>query len=93
MKKSNIILALLAGAAIGGIIALAIKDKNNDIIEEQLAELEEQEVTMADKFDKIAEQFSNKISNELKAAENIIKSAVDRKKSFLHPDESSGIFL
>ena len=89
MKASNIVLAVLAGAAIGGIIAIVLKaeaalidngeDGNNDY--------------ESSAFKKIANQFSEKISSELKTAEHKLKSAVERNTGLLKPDEQDGVFL
>lgn len=87
MKKSNIVLAILAGAAIGGIIAIVLKAEN------ALTKDEDEEGEKNNAFNKIAQQFSEKISSELKAAENKIKSAVKNNDGFLKPDEETGVFL
>ena len=88
MKKSNIVLAILAGAAIGGIIAIALKAENA-----LTADDDENEEFESSTFDKIAKQFSGKISSELKTAENKIKSAVKLNTALLKPDEQDGVFL
>jgi hypothetical protein len=87
MKKSNIVLAILAGAAIGGIIAIAFK------AEKALLTEQEDEDSDNNVFDKIAQQFSDKISSELKTAEYRIKSEVKNNTGFLKPDEETGVFL
>lgn len=87
MKKSNIVLAILAGAAIGGIIAIVLKAEN------ALTKDEDEEEEKNNAFNKIAQQFSEKISSELKAAENKIKAAVKNNDGFLNPDEETGVFL
>ncbi|MFN0083488.1 MAG: hypothetical protein ACKVOM_13340 [Ferruginibacter sp.] len=92
MKKSNIVLAILAGAAIGGIIAIVLKAENaltDDDAEEDGDDNDDEN----NAFNKIARQFSDKISSELKAAENKIKSAVKIDNGFLKPDEETGVFL
>ncbi len=87
MKKSNIVLAVLAGAAIGGIIAIVLKAEKALITEQEHQDLD------TNVFNKIAQQFSDKISSELKTAENRIKSVVKNNNGFLQPDEEAGVFL
>ena len=84
MKKSNIILAILAGAAIGGIVAIILK------AEQELLGLDEQDSGKSS-FNKIAEQFSNKLSSGFKVAESKIKSANKSNELSKHDDE--GVFL
>lgn len=80
-------MAILAGAAIGGIIAIVLKAEKSLIAEQEDEDLE------TNVFNKIAQQFSDKISSELKTAENRIKSAVKNNNGFLKPDEETGVFL
>lgn len=84
MKTSNIILGLLAGAAIGGIVAIILK------AEHELLELGEDDAEESS-FDKIAQQFSDKLSSGLKTAESKIKSSVRSNEFSKHDDE--GVFL
>ncbi len=84
MKKSNIILAILAGAAIGGIVAIILK------AEHELLNLTEDDDDHST-FNKIAEQFSDKLSPGFKAAESKIKSAAKSNELSKHDDE--GVFL
>ncbi len=84
MKKSNIILGILAGAAIGGIVAIILK------AEHELRELYE-EPAEETTFNKIAQQFSDKLSPSLKNAETKIKSTVKSNEFSRHDDE--GVFL
>ena len=84
MKKSNIILAILAGAAIGGIVAIILK------AEHELLNLTEDDEDHSP-FNKIAEQFSDKLSPGFKAAESKIKSAAKSNELSKHDDE--GVFL
>ncbi len=85
MKKSNILLAIIAGAAIGGIVAI--------ILQAEKALIDEQQNDTEDgAFERIAQQFSDKISSDLKTAETKIKSAA-KSNGFLKPDEEAGIFL
>ena len=85
MKKSNIVLAIIAGAAIGGIVAIILQAEKA-IINEQQNDTED------GAFEKIAQQFSDKISSDLKTAETKIKSTV-KSNGFLKPDEETGVFL
>jgi len=89
MKASNIVLAVLAGAAIGGIIAIVLKAEN------ALTESSEDEKNgyESSAFKKIANQFSEKISSDLKTAEHKLKSAAQRNSGLLKPDEQDGVFL
>lgn len=84
MKKSNIILGILAGAAIGGIVAIILK------AEHELLELRDGDADETP-FNKIAQQFSDKLSPGLKSAETKIKSTVKSNEFSKHDDE--GIFL
>lgn len=84
MKKSNIVLAILAGAAIGGIVAIILKAESAVL---DYTEDEEKDSS----FEKISRQFSEKFSSELKTAENKIKSAV-KSNEFSKHDEG-GVFL
>ncbi len=84
-KSSKVVLALLAGVAIGVAVAYIAKEKNteNDIAESQ-------EPTA---LDNIAQQFSDKISTELKAAEKKIRSAVKKEMGIISPEQEMGLFL
>ena len=84
MKKSNIILGIIAGAAIGGIVAIVLK------AEQELLELRNDN-TDKNSFNKIAQQFSDKLSHGLKTAESKIKSTVKNSEFSKHDDE--GVFL
>ncbi len=84
MKKSNIVLAILAGAAIGGIVAIILKAEN----EISNLNVDEEENSS---FDKIAQQFSDKLSSDLKTAESKIKST-EKNNDFSKHDEE-GVFL
>jgi|GEM_PF-2492919 len=84
MKKSNIVLAILAGAAIGGIVAIILKAEN----EISNLNVDEEENSS---FDKIAQQFSDKLSSDLKTAESKIKST-EKNNDFSKHDED-GVFL
>ena len=84
MKKSNIVLAILAGAAIGGIVAIILKAEN----EISNLNVDEEENSS---FDKIAQQFSEKLSSDLKTAESKIKST-EKNNDFSKHDEE-GVFL
>ncbi len=87
MSKSNIVLALLAGAAIGGIIAIILKAENALTAEDEEGERGES------KLELIAKQFSEKISSELKTAENKIKSAVKGVSSLDINNGEQGVYL
>ncbi len=84
MKKSNIILAVLAGAAIGGIVAIILK------AEHELLNSNEDNANNSS-FKKIAQQFSNKLSLGLKTAESKIKAGVKSNEFSKHDEE--GVFL
>ncbi len=89
MKASNIVLAILAGAAVGGIIAIVLKTEA--ALTESSNGDEDNYESFA--FKKIANQFSEKISSELKTAEHKLKSAVQKNTGLLKPDERDGVFL
>lgn len=84
MKKSNIILGILAGAAIGGIVAIILK------AEHELLNSNEDDADNSF-FNKIAQQFSDKLSPGLKSAESKIKSETKSNEFSKHDDE--GVFL
>ena len=84
MKKSNIILGILAGAAIGGVVAIILK------AEHELLNFSEDDSENFS-FNKIAEQFSDKLSPGFKAAESKINSASKSNELSKHDDE--GVFL
>lgn len=88
-KKSNIALAILAGATIGGIIAIIIKAEK--AINEAAENIETEETET--KFELIARQFSDRIASDLKAAENKIKNVVKKGPSMNSPGDEQGIFL
>ncbi len=88
MKSSNIVLAVLAGAAIGGIIAIVLKVENA-----LLADDEEEGNFETPRFKKIAQQFSDKISGELKAAEQKLKHSLKSEFEVLKTKEDNGVFL
>jgi len=71
MKKSNIVLAILAGAAIGGIVAIILKAEN----EISNLNVDEEENSS---FDKIAQQFSDKLS--IRSKNSRIKNQINRKE-------------
>ena len=84
MKKSSIVLALLAGAAIGGIVAIILK------VEHEISNVNADEDENSS-FHKIAQQFSDKLSSGLKKAESKIKST-EKNNVFSKRDEE-GVFL
>lgn len=86
MKKSNIILAILAGATIGGIVAIILKAEH-----EISNSYDDDDDDDDDSFEKIAQQFSDKLSSGLKTAESKIKSAVKSNEFSKHEEE--GVFL
>ncbi len=84
MKKSNIILGILAGAAIGGIVSIILKAENELLISNE-------DDGKNSSFNKIAEQFSDKLSPGFKAAESKIKSPVKSNDFSAHDED--GVFL
>ncbi len=88
MNKSKIILAIVVGAAIGGAIALSIKNNNDSLVEPE---------TMADSepstLDNIAQQFADKIASELQIAERKIKSVVSKETNGFSVESELGLFL
>ena len=91
MSKSNIALAIIAGAVIGGIVAIVLKAEK--ALDEEYDHDEETEEEESNIFGDIAKQFSERISSELLAAENKIKSAVKKEPGFIAPHGEFGIFL
>ena len=84
MKTSNIILGIIAGAAIGGIVAIVLK------AEKELINLNKDDAEDFS-FNKIAQQFSDKLSSGLRTAESKIKSAPKSNEFSKHDEE--GVFL
>ena len=92
MSKSNIVLAILAGAVIGGMIAIVLKAES--VLDNDEDEGSEENGQPNDtKFENIARQFSDRISSELKTAESKLQSAVKSKTDFSLPDGEFGGFL
>lgn len=89
MKASNIVLAVLAGAAIGGIVAIVLKAENT-LFEDSN---DDENGNESSAFERIANQFSEKFSSELKTAEHKLNSVVQRNTGLLKPDEQDGVFL
>ncbi len=89
MNKSKIVFALLTGVAIGSVVAYAIKTASEEN-DEQILKNETNETS---KLDSIAQQFSEKISTELKAAEKKIRTAVQKEIDALSPEKELGLFL
>jgi uncharacterized membrane-anchored protein YhcB (DUF1043 family) len=89
MSKSKIILALLAGVAIGAVVAYTVQTINEQPVKDELSDEEKQPTTM----DNIAQQFSDKISSELKMAEKKIRTAVKKEIDALNPESELGLFL
>ena len=92
MSKSNIALAIIAGAVIGGIVAIVLKAEKALDDEEEEDEYEET-APVKNQFENIAQQFSEKISSELQAAESKIKSAVKKDPGFMNHEGEFGVFL
>lgn len=90
MSKSNIALAILAGAVIGGLVAIVLKAEKALEDENEYDDEEEEESSV---FGDIAKQFSERISSELKTAENKIKSAVKKDSDIIKPHGEFGVFL
>jgi uncharacterized protein HemX len=89
MSKSKILLALLAGVAIGAVVAYAVQASIDNETEDALADGEHQ----PSKLENIAQQFSDKISSELKAAEKKIRTSVQKEIDALNPESELGLFL
>lgn len=89
MSKSKIILALLAGVAIGAVVAYTLQTINEQAADENLADENKEPTTL----ENIAQQFSDKISFELKAAEKKIKTAVKKEIDALNSESEAGLFL
>jgi lysophospholipid acyltransferase (LPLAT)-like uncharacterized protein len=89
MSKSKIILALLAGVAIGAVVAYSVKAITEKTMDDTLADKE----TLPSTFENIAQQFSDKISIELKAAEKKIRTSDKKEIDTLNPESELGLFL
>ncbi len=89
MSKSKIILALIAGVAIGAVVAYTVQTIHEQTVNEDLAEENKQPTTL----ENIAQQFSDKISSELKTAEKKIRTAVKKEIDALNPESELGLFL
>jgi uncharacterized protein HemX len=89
MSKSKIILALLAGVAIGAVVAYTVKTIQEETMDDNFSDEEKQPTTL----DNIAQQFSDKISSELKTAEKKIRTAVKKEIDALNPESELGLFL
>ncbi len=89
MSKSKILLALLAGVTIGAVVAYSVKTITEKDNTDNLVDEEKQPTTI----DNIAQQFSDKISAELKAAEKKIRTAVKKEIDALNPESELGLFL
>jgi uncharacterized protein HemX len=89
MSKSKIILALIAGVAIGAVVAYAVQASTDNETEDTLADGEQK----PSKLESIAQQFSDKISSELKAAEKKIRTSVQKEIDALNPESELGLFL
>jgi uncharacterized protein HemX len=89
MSKSKIILALIAGVAIGAVVAYAVQSSIDKETEDTLADEEQK----PNKLEAIAQQFSDKISSELKAAEKKIRTSVQKEIDALNPESELGLFL
>ncbi len=88
MNKSKIILAIVVGAAIGGAIALSIKNNNDSLVEvESMPESE------PSTLENIAQQFAEKIAPELQIAERKIKSIVSKETNGFSAERELGLFL
>ncbi len=90
MSKSNIALALIAGAVIGGIVIIALKTEDALFAPDGADEAEEKKST---RTEKIARQFSERISSDLEAAEIKINSAGKKDTGFTKPQGEFGVFL
>ena len=93
MSRSNIALAIIAGAVIGGAVALFLTagrmlDEDPISGEEEYEGDEEHPM-----IESIARQFSERISSELKTAEEKIKSAVKKAPGPNAPEGEFGVFL
>jgi uncharacterized protein HemX len=89
-KSSKILLALVAGIAIGAVVAYAVKTAT-EVIEDN-NELANEDAE-PNKLETIAQQFSDKISTELKAAEKKIRTAVQKEMDAISPEKEMGLFL
>jgi uncharacterized protein HemX len=89
MSKSKIILALLAGVAIGAVVAYTVQTINEQTEDENIADENKEPTTL----ENIAQQFSDKISSELKTAEKKIRTAVKKEIDALNPESELGLFL
>ncbi len=90
MSKSNIALAIIAGAVIGGIVVIALKAEGALNAADGADEDDKAENT---RTKKIAKQFSERISSDLHAAEKKIKFGSKKDSDFTKPHGEFGVFL
>ena len=88
-KSSKVLLAVVAGVAVGAALAYVVKTATEKNVADNYADNE----TEPSKFDNITKQFSDKISSELKAAEIKIRSAVRKEIDGISPERELGLFL
>ena len=93
MKRSNIALAIIAGAVIGGAVAIFLRteamldDEPNGDEEEYDGDKDHPMI------ETIAKQFSDRIASDLKAAEEKVKSVVNKGPGLNTPEGEFGVFL
>lgn len=90
MSKSNIALAIIAGAVIGGIVVIALKAEGALNALDGAHEDDDAENT---RTKEIAKQFSERLSSDLHTAEKKIKSAAKKDSDFIKPHGEFGVFL
>jgi predicted alpha/beta-fold hydrolase len=88
-KSSKILMAVATGVAIGAVLAYTVKKINEEKVDDLAINTTSEPTTL----ENIAEQFSNKISSELKAAELKIRSSVRKEMDALNPEKDLGLFL
>ena len=93
MKRSNIALAIIAGAVIGGAVAIFLTAER--MLDEDPIAGEEQYEGEEDHpmIETITKQFSDRIAPELKTAEEKIRSAVKKAPGPHSPEGEFGVFL
>ena len=91
MSKSSIVLTIIAGAVIGGIIAIVLKTE--DALFSEDSEKETYTDQTNSRVQKIAQQFSERISSELETAEHKIKSAFKKDSVIADLSGERGLFL
>ncbi len=92
MSKTRVALAILAGAVVGAVV-VAVLQAEKMLDDEHPAEDSEEEENSQSILGNIARQFSERISADLKTAEDKIRSGVKKSTDFSAHKDEFGVFL